>query len=224
LSASSRLFLRSEEHQVLPGQLVEGANLFEPAGSELEQHLLPRHLVLGLDRDPGVFGTKFEQREHAAWAEGALEMSEHRRGVGELVIHVREQDEVARPRGQLRIRRRAEQRLHVGDVSGLRALVQEAQHLWLDVDGDRPSLGCDHPRHLEGVVAIPRADIARDVAGLKAQLRQHARGILLGLALGSNQPSGAFVRHGRCDAPAHVVARAWLGAGRGRRGGLARGS
>jgi hypothetical protein len=115
--------------------------------------------VLRLDREALVLAAVLDEDEPAGRLERAADARHHRGRVGQLVVDVDQQHEVAAARGQLRVGGGGELEPHVGQPLAVDARAEEPQHLRRDVGGVDEAGLADAPREPDGEVAGPRADV-----------------------------------------------------------------
>ncbi len=90
-----------EGDDALIGEELEGLGEGEAERLELGAGLGGRHLVGGLDREGGVLAAVLDEDQAAGLLEGAADAADDGRQVGQLVVDVDEQDEVAAARREL---------------------------------------------------------------------------------------------------------------------------
>ena len=128
------------------------------------------------------------------------------------MVDVDHQDQVHRAFGQLRVGRRAEDRLDVLDAEAGGILPEHLEHLRLDVGREDGPLRADPLRDFHARVADPCTDVGHGHPGLELERVKHPIGLLLGLARVADEPVGAVECHHVGDLAAHVHLRP----GRGR--------
>jgi len=203
-----------EDHEVLPGEEVVGAEVGEAGGGHFEDGLFLGHFVEGFDGDGGVFGAVFEEVNAAAGAEGGDDGLHHFPGVGELVIGIDEEGGVDGVGGELDAVDGAEVGFDVGEAEFLFAFLEVVDHLLLDIDGDDLALG-DEGGEFEGVVAGAGADVGDDGVGGELETGHGAAGGFLFLAVVAFEPVDGWVAHDVGDFAAEVELAGAVAAGGG---------
>jgi hypothetical protein len=168
--------------------------------------------VLGPDvGSRGAFEPVLDERDLAGRLEAAAERLEHRRGLLELVVHVHHQDPVEAARRKLRVGLGPEHGHHALHAFGRHVLLQQLEHLGLDVLRVDPAARRHDARHPACEPARAAAHVGHDVAVLQAHRPEDLGGALLLLASLALEPRGAASR----DDVRGLSRRS----GRGRRGG-----
>ena len=158
-----------KKHQVLPGQLIVLLHQLEPVGREFLQDLLFAHLVQELDRYRGVFHAELGQRDQSVGFETLAHGQQHLLRIGELVVDVHEQDQVNLALGQLGVAGDSQDRCNVVDTRLLGPLLQQGNHLGLDVDSQHAAAFAHKLGESQGVETIAAAQVADRLAGLDVQ-------------------------------------------------------
>lgn len=201
---------------MLPGQVIQNAVEGEPFRLDFCARLGDAHFVLFADGDGGVFLAEFDEHEAAAGFQRAVDAAEHLLRQSKLMIDIDEQGKVKRFRGQAGIGFRAEDRLDVGEPLAADALVEQADHLGLDVGGVHFSGRTDGFREQLRVVSRAGTDIGDGLARLETKEPDSQTGALLHLSFGALEPGCAGRAHHWGDEPAaHGVAEGLGSAGGG---------
>ena len=153
------------------------------------------HLVFDADRDRRIFLPIFEQHEAAARLERGAHATQHLLRLRELVIDVDQQHQIDRSVRQFRVVGQAEDRRHVGKPFFRDALLEQINHLGLDVFGVDAAGRADAPRHLHAHVAGARADIRDRLALFEVERVDGGVRFLFDIALLAVEPVRALPSH-----------------------------
>ncbi len=119
---------------MLPGQAVQDAVEDEAFRLDFGASLGDAHLVLFADGDRRVFLAELDEDEAGAGLESTADATKHLPRAGELVVHIDEQSEVQRFRGQAGVGFGAEDDVHVGEPPPADAVFQQTDHPGLDAE------------------------------------------------------------------------------------------
>ena len=164
-------------------------------GFDLDSGFLNAHFVFRADRYGRILFAEFEQDQAAIWPQGGPESPEHRPRVGKLMVDVREQRQVNRSVGQLRIRGLPENGSHIFQFSTLYPRFDEPDHARLYIDGVDSARGSGGARKQLRVVPGAGADIGDHHAGFYLQQAYGETGPLFVFPFGPLQPWGAANAH-----------------------------
>ena len=162
------------------------------------------------DRHLGVLGSEFDERHAAAGLETCADRSEHFFRVRQFVVDVDHQHQVDGVWLESRVDDRAQPILDVVDLVGCRAILEQSEHLALDVDGNHATVVADQFGERQRVKAVAATHVADCLSRLHVEGREHRLAILFPLARLAYEPRCTKIVHGRGDLPTIVFCeRRW---------------
>ena len=144
----------------------------------LGKELLPGQLVLRRGADRELALVEIDVHQPPARAERACQAAQVRRPVGEVVVRVDDQDQIARRGRHERVVFEREHGRHVAEPGFPQAFAEGLQDARLDVHGVDVAGIADRPGDRKGEVARAGADVADDLPAARREHPQHLVGLL----------------------------------------------